>query len=165
MYFQRTADFSNLCSFWLVQKFELLYAGIPWNCLLRCVCPLHICSSNGYQDATYTTQTEGLLTQVQPLHHAPSGLEQRSQYFAFSERYELNLYIKCRLTATMKAFLSLVLFDGLLAVSQYHLDAVFPWFPSVFKEILRRFPRCQVVSACFFCNPPGLNVTELNPLL
>jgi len=50
---------------------------------------------------------------------------------------------------------------GLLARSQYsegpatgHLDTGFSWFPRVYKQMLRWFPRFQVVTACFSCGPP-----------
>ena len=45
---------------------------------------------------------------------------------------------------------------GLLARSQYsegpvtgHLDTGFSWFPSVYKQMLRWFPRFQVATTCF----------------
>ena len=31
------------------------------------------------------------------------------------------------------------------------------WFPFVYKQMLRRFPRFQVTTACFSCSPPDLN--------
>ena len=39
-----------------------------------------------------------------------------------------------------------------------HLDTVFSWFPSVYKQILRWFPRFQVATTCFSCSPPDLNL-------
>ena len=31
------------------------------------------------------------------------------------------------------------------------------WFPSVYKQMLRRFPTFQVATTCFSCSPPHLN--------
>ena len=49
-----------------------------------------------------------------------------------------------------------ILDAGLLARSQYsegpvtgHLDTGFSWFPCVYKQMLRWFPRFQVATACF----------------
>jgi len=54
---------------------------------------------------------------------------------------------------------------GLLARSQYsespatgHLDTGFPWFPCVYKQMLRWFPRFQVATTCLSCSPPDLNL-------
>ena len=54
---------------------------------------------------------------------------------------------------------------GLLAIRQYsegpaagHLDTGFSWFPSVYKQILRWFPRFQVAITCFSFSPPDLNL-------
>ena len=54
---------------------------------------------------------------------------------------------------------------GLLARSQYsegpatgHLDTGFSWFPSVYKQMLRWFPRFHVATTCFSCSPPDLNL-------
>jgi len=51
----------------------------------------------------------------------------------------------------------------LLAISQYsegpatgHLDTGFSWFPCVYKQMSRRFPRFQVATTCFSCSPPDL---------
>ena len=59
--------------------------------------------------------------------------------------------------------------DGLLARSQYpegpatgHLDTGFSWFPCIYKQILRYFPRFQVASTCFSCIPPDLNLLVTN---
>jgi hypothetical protein len=38
-----------------------------------------------------------------------------------------------------------------------HLDTGFPEFSSVFKQMLRFFPRFQVAIACFSCSLPDLN--------
>ena len=53
----------------------------------------------------------------------------------------------------------------LLARSQYsegpatgHLDTGFSWFPCVYKQMLRWFPRFQVATTCFSCSPPDLNL-------
>ena len=58
---------------------------------------------------------------------------------------------------------------GLLARSQYsegpatgHLDTRFSWFPCVYKQTLRWFPRFQVATTCFSCSPPDLNVSVTN---
>jgi len=54
---------------------------------------------------------------------------------------------------------------GLLARNHYsegpatdHLDTGFSWFPCVYKQILRWFPRFQGAITCFSCNPPDLNL-------
>ena len=58
---------------------------------------------------------------------------------------------------------------GLLAISQYsggpatgHLDTGFSWFPCVYKQMLRWFPRHQVATTCFSCSPPDLNLVLTN---
>ena len=58
---------------------------------------------------------------------------------------------------------------GLLAISQYsegpatgHLDTGFSWFPRVYKQMLRWFPRFQVATTCFSCSPPDLNSVVTN---
>ena len=58
---------------------------------------------------------------------------------------------------------------GLLARSQYseglatgHLDRDFSWFPCVYKQMLRWFPRFQVARICFSCSPPDLNSVVTN---
>ena len=58
---------------------------------------------------------------------------------------------------------------GLLARSQYsegpatgHLDAGFSWFPCVYKQMLRWFPRLQVATTCFSCSPTDLNLVVTN---
>ena len=58
----------------------------------------------------------------------------------------------------------LTLDAGLLARSQYpegpatgHLDTCFPWFPCVYKRMLRWFPSFQVAVTCFSCSPPNFN--------
>ena len=58
---------------------------------------------------------------------------------------------------------------GLLTRSQYsegpatgHLDTGFSWFPSVYKQTLRRFPTFQVATTCFSCSPPDLNLVVTN---
>jgi len=45
---------------------------------------------------------------------------------------------------------------GLLVINQYsegpatdHLDTGFSWFPCVYKQMLRWFPRFQVATTCF----------------
>ena len=56
---------------------------------------------------------------------------------------------------------------GMPARSQYlegpatsHLDTGFSWFPCVYKQMLRWFPRLQVATACFSCSPPDLNFLD-----
>jgi len=74
------------------------------------------------------------------------------------------LTLDARLLLTLDAGLLLTLDAGLLARSQYpegpvtgHLDTGFPWFPCVYKRMLRWFPSLQVASTCFSCSPPDLN--------
>ena len=62
-----------------------------------------------------------------------------------------------------------ILDAGLLARSQYsegpatgHLDTGFSWFPCVYKQMLRWFPRLQVATTCFSCSPPKLNLLVTN---
>ena len=57
----------------------------------------------------------------------------------------------------------------LLVRSQYsegpvtgHLDTGFSWFPRVYKQTLRWFPRSQVANTCFSCSPPDLNLLVTN---
>jgi len=61
------------------------------------------------------------------------------------------------------------LYAGLLTRSQYseglatgHLDTGFSWFPFVYKQMLRWFPRFQVTTTCFSCIPPDLNLLVTN---
>ena len=71
--------------------------------------------------------------------------------------YVYFLYYVCTAVFTLDA--------GLLARSQYsegpatgHLDTGFSWFPCVYKQMLRWFPRFQVATTCFSCSPPDLNL-------
>jgi len=55
----------------------------------------------------------------------------------------------------------------LLARSQYlegpvtgDLSTGFPWFPCVYKRMLRWFPRLQVATACFSCSLPDFNFLD-----
>jgi len=57
----------------------------------------------------------------------------------------------------------------LLARSQYsegpatgHLDTGFPWFPFVYKHMLRWLPTFQVATTYFSCSPPELNLVVTN---
>ena len=57
----------------------------------------------------------------------------------------------------------------LLARSQYsegpatgHIDTGFSWFPSVYKQMLRWFPKFQVATTCFSCSPSDLNLVVTN---
>ena len=61
------------------------------------------------------------------------------------------------------------LYAGLLARSQYsegpatgHLDTGFSWFPCVYKQMLRWFPKFQVATTCFSCSSPDLNLLVTN---
>jgi len=56
---------------------------------------------------------------------------------------------------------------GLLARNQYsegpatgHLGLGYSWFPCVYKQMLRWFPRFQVATTCFSCSPPDLNFLD-----
>ena len=75
--------------------------------------------------------------------------------------YVYLLYYVCIAVFTLDA--------GLLAISQYsegpttgHLDTGFSWFPCVYKQMLRSFPTFQVVTTCFSCSPPDLNLVVTN---
>jgi len=75
--------------------------------------------------------------------------------------YVYLLYCVCIAVFTLDA--------GLLARSQYsegpatgHLDTGFSWFRCVYKQMLRWFPRFQVVTTCFSCSPPDLNLLVTN---
>ena len=81
-------------------------------------------------------------------------------YLAYQREKELSTVFHC-------CFLTL---DAvLLARSQYsegpatgHLDTGFSWFPCVYKQMLRWFPRFQVATTCFSCSPPDLNLVVTN---
>ena len=75
--------------------------------------------------------------------------------------YVYLLYYVCIAIFTLDA--------GLLARSQYsegpatgHLDTGFYWFPRVYKQMLRWFPKFQVTTTCFSCSPPDLNLLVTN---
>ena len=75
--------------------------------------------------------------------------------------YVYLLYLVC-FCCTMYVLLFLLLDAGLLAGSQYqegpatgHLDTGFPWFPCVYKRMLRWFPSFQVATTCLSCSPPN----------
>ena len=66
-------------------------------------------------------------------------------------------------------FPDITLDAGLVARSQYsegpatgHLDTGFSWFLCVYKQMLRWFPKFQVVTTCFSCSPPDLNLVVTN---
>jgi len=80
------------------------------------------------------------------------------QYFA-AELNVLSSYVHA--VSTLDA--------GLLARSQYsegpvtgHLNIGFSLFPSVYKQMLRWFPRFQVATTCLSCSPPDLNLLVTN---
>ena len=59
--------------------------------------------------------------------------------------------------------------ESLLVRSQYsegpatgHLDKGFSWFPCIYKQMLRWFPKFQVATTCFSCSPPDLNLLITN---
>ena len=75
--------------------------------------------------------------------------------------YVYLLYYVCIAVFTLAA--------GLLARSQYsespatgHPGTGFSWFPCVYKQMLRWFPRFQVATTCFSCSPPELNLVVTN---
>ena len=66
-------------------------------------------------------------------------------------------------------FLRFTVDAELLARSEYsegpvtgHLDTGFSWFPYVYKQMLRWFPRLQVATTCFSCSSPDLNLFVTN---
>ena len=72
-------------------------------------------------------------------------------------------------TVCVLLFFFFTLGAGLLARSQYsegpapgHLDTGFSWFPCVYRQMLRWFPRFQVATTCFSCSPPDLNLLVTN---
>ena len=75
--------------------------------------------------------------------------------------YVYLLYYVCIAVFTLGA--------GLLTEIQYlegpatgHLDTGFSWFPCVYKQMLRSFPRIQVATTCFSCSPPDINLLLAN---
>ena len=77
--------------------------------------------------------------------------------------YVYLLYYVCN------AFFFFTLDAGLLARSQYsegpatsHLNTGFSWFPCVYTQMLRWFPRFQVATTCFSYSPPDLNSAVTN---
>ena len=77
--------------------------------------------------------------------------------------YVYLLYYVCIALFTLDA--------GLLAISQYsegpatgHLDTDFSWFPCVYKQMLRWFPRFQIATTCFSFSPPDLNLVVTNSM-
>jgi len=62
-----------------------------------------------------------------------------------------------------------ILDAGLQARSQFsegpatgRLDTGLSWFPCVYKQMLRWFPRFQVATTCFSCSPLDLNLVVTN---
>jgi len=73
--------------------------------------------------------------------------------------YVYLLYYMCIAVFTLDA--------GLLARSQYSEGPAtghtgFSWFPCVYKQMLRWFPRFQVGTTSFSCSPPELNLLITN---
>ena len=75
--------------------------------------------------------------------------------------YVYLLYYVCVAVFTLDA--------GLLARSEYsegpatgHFDTGFSSFPSLYKQMLRWFPRFEVATTCFSCSPPDLNLLITN---
>ena len=82
----------------------------------------------------------------------------------------MHLVVGKTLWKSKVSYLSFFTLDaGLLAISQYsegpatgHLDTGVSWFPCVYKQMLRSFPRFQVATTCFSCSPPDLNLLVTN---
>ena len=81
----------------------------------------------------------------------------------------LLLVVLCVLLLLYVCIAVFTLDAGLLARSQYsedpgpgHLGTGFSWFPCVYKQMLRWFPRLQVATTCFSCSPPSLNLLVSN---
>ena len=79
------------------------------------------------------------------------------------------LYMCFYLMCICCIFFFFTLDAGLLARSQYpegpaagHFDTGFSWFPYVYKQMLRWFPRFQVTNTCSSCSPPDLNLLVTN---
>jgi len=75
--------------------------------------------------------------------------------------YVYLLYYWCIAVFTLDA--------GLLATSQYsespatgNLDTGLSWFPCVYKQMLRWFPKFPVATTCFSCSPPDLNLVVID---
>ena len=68
--------------------------------------------------------------------------------------YVYLLYNVCAAVFTLDA--------GLLGPATGHLDTGFSWFPCVYKQMLRWFPRFQVATTCFSCSPHDLNLLVTN---
>jgi len=49
-----------------------------------------------------------------------------------------------------------------LTLALSHLDTGFSLFPSVYKQMLRWFPRFQVATTCFLCSHPDLTFWRRN---
>jgi len=90
------------------------------------------------------------------------------------ETYRCRVYCSCLMCIVycvcIGVFFSFFTLDaGLLARSQYsegpatgHLATGFSWFPCVYKQMLRWFPRFQDGTTCFSCSPPDLNLELTN---
>ena len=81
----------------------------------------------------------------------------------------LSSYVYLLYCVCIAVFSFCTLDAGLLTRSQYsegpapgHLDTGFSWFPCVYKQMLRWFPRFQVATTCFSCSPTDLNLVVTN---
>ena len=87
----------------------------------------------------------------------------------YLQSFDRRLFIVCVFAVLCVHCCFFTLDVGLLARSQYsegpatgHLDTGFSWFPSVYKQMVRWFPRFQVATTCFSCSPPDLNLLVTN---
>ena len=90
-------------------------------------------------------------------------------YIQYFLALELFTFSTCCILICLVCIAAFTLDAGLLSRSQYsqgpatgYLDAGFSWFPSVYKQMLRWFPRFQVATTCFSCSPPELNLLVTN---
>ena len=47
-------------------------------------------------------------------------------------------------------------------IIRYDIRLGFSWFPCVYKQMLRWFPKFQVATTCFSYSPPDLNLLVTN---
>ena len=71
-------------------------------------------------------------------------------------------HVSCSLLLTQYMYVQYTADARLLARGWYpegpatgHFGTGFSWFPCVYKQMLRWFPRLQVATVCFSCSPPG----------